>query len=126
MHAVALQALEISCLGSVQAELQPSPVNFSLCVPHAGNYEGELEAGENALFAEGGMGAVPQRDADLLHLWAAYERAADPAAKSGALAALDAAVDARRGVDGAVRRAVWDLLRRPAVLALLQARAPSL
>jgi hypothetical protein len=71
------------------------------------------------------MGAVPQRDADLLHLWTAYARAEGPVAKSGALLALDAAVDARRRVDGAVSAAVAGLLRQPAVLELLQARSLS-
>ena len=71
------------------------------------------------------MGAVPQRDADLLHLWTAYARASGHVAKSGALAALDAAIDARAAVDGAVRAAVRGLLRQPAVLALLQARMPA-
>ena len=118
-HPLACKSL--ASTGKLCVARWPRPFT-SPSVSHAGNYEGELAAGENAaLFAEGGMGAVPQREADLLHLWTAYERAADPVAKSGALAALDAAIDGRRRTDDAVRGAVWDLLRRPAVLSLLQA-----
>jgi hypothetical protein len=87
--------------------------------PLAADCAGDGNLG-NGLFAEGGVGAVPQRDADLLHLYVAYQRAAAPAAKASALAALDAEVDRRRAVDGSVRAAVWALLQQPAVLAQLR------
>ena len=51
------------------------------------------------------LGAVPQRDADLLHLWHKYSRAAEGAAKAAALRALDAEVGAG-WVGTASRRAV--------------------
>lgn len=85
----------------------------------AGDGSGGLNAASD-LFADGGMGAVPQRDADLLHLYTVYQRASGPAAKAAALAALDAEVDRRRATDGSIRSAVWDLLQQPAVLAQLQ------
>lgn len=66
------------------------------------------------------MGAVPQRDADLLHLWVAYQSAAKPAAKAAALAKLDAEIDRRRATDSSIRAAVWNLLQQPAVLVQLQ------
>ncbi len=85
----------------------------------AGDGSGGLSA-SNELFADGGMGSVPQRDADLLHLYTAYQRAATPADKAAALAVLDAEIDRRRAVDDSVRSAVWGLLQQPAVLAQLQ------
>ncbi|CAL5223295.1 g5786 [Coccomyxa viridis] len=92
----------------------------------AADYLGELNTGvegaKNDLFAEGGMGAVPQRDADLLHLWTAYSRAGTPSEKAAALAALDAEVDARNRVDSTIRSSVWAMLQQPAVLAQLQAK----
>ncbi len=69
------------------------------------------------------MGAVPQRDADLLHLWTAYSRAGTPSEKAAALAALDAEVDARNRVDSTIRSSVWAMLQQPAVLAQLQVLA---
>lgn len=85
----------------------------------AGDDSGSLSA-SNTLFADGGMGAVPQRDADLLQLYTAYQRAATPADKTAALAVLDAEIDRRRAVDNGIRSAVWDLLQQPAVLTQLQ------
>ena len=84
-----------------------------------------LESADNDLFSEGGMGAVPQRDADLLHLWTAYTRAATSSKKAAALAALHAEVDKRDAVDSNIRSSVWALLQQPAVLAQLQVRRPS-
>ena len=69
------------------------------------------------------MGAVPQRDADLLHLWTAYSRAGTPSEKAAALSALDAEVDKRDRVDSTIRSSVWALLQQPAVLAQLQVPA---
>lgn len=66
------------------------------------------------------MGAVPQRDADLLHLWTAYSRAGTPSDKAAALAALHAELDKRDAVDTRIRSSVWALLQHPAVLAQLQ------
>ena len=71
------------------------------------------------------MGAVPQRDADLLHLWTAYTRAETPSKKAAALAALHAEVDSRNAVDSSIRSSVWALLQQPAVLAQLQVLKPS-
>ena len=84
-----------------------------------------VESADNDLFSEGGMGAVPQRDADLLHLWTAYTRAQTPSQKAAALAALHAEVDRRDAVDSNIRSAVWALLQQPAVLAQLQVLRPS-
>ncbi len=89
--------------------------------PHAGDGSSGMYAA-NDLFADGGMGAVPQRDADLLHLYTAYQRADGPAAKAAALATLDAEIDRRRATDDSIRSAVWDLLQQPAVLVQLQVR----
>ena len=83
-----------------------------------------VQGADNDLFSEGGMGAVPQRDADLLHLWTAYARAEAPAKKAAALAALHAEVDKRDAVDSRIRSSVWALLQQPAVLAQLQVLTP--
>lgn len=88
-------------------------------IARAGDGSSDLSAANNP-FADGGMGAVPQRDADLLHLYTAYQRAAGPVAKAAALAVLDAEIDRRRATDNSIRSAVWDLLQQPAVLAQLQ------
>ena len=79
-----------------------------------------VQGADNDLFSEGGMGAVPQRDADLLHLWTAYTRAETPTKKTAALAALHAEADKRDTVDSNIRSSVWALLQQPAVLAQLQ------
>ena len=79
-----------------------------------------IEGAQNDLFSEGGMGTVPQRDADLLHLWTAYSRAGTPSEKAAALAALHAEVEKRDAVDSRIRASVWALLQQPAVVAILQ------
>ena len=79
-----------------------------------------VQGADNDLFSDGGMGAVPQRDADLLHLWTAYTRAETPSKKAAALAALHAEVAKRDAVDSNIRSSVWALLQQPAVLAQLQ------
>ena len=71
------------------------------------------------------MGTVPQREADLLPLWAAVQRAASPAAKVEALAALHAETGRRLEVDTRVRKAVGHLLAQPEVLSAIQVKAMS-
>ena len=71
------------------------------------------------------MGTVPQREADLLPLWAAVQRAASPAAKVEALAALHAETGRRLEVDTRVRKAVGHLLAQPEVLSAVQVIAMS-
>lgn len=66
------------------------------------------------------MGTVPQREADLLPLWAAVQRAASPAAKVEALAALHAETGRRLEVDIRVRKAMGRLLAQPEVLSTIQ------
>ena len=66
------------------------------------------------------MGTVPQREADLLPLWAAVQRAASPAAKVEALAALHAETGRRLEVDTRVRKAMGHLLAQPEVLSTIQ------
>lgn len=61
-----------------------------------------------------------QRDADLLHLWAAYQKAPPGAPKARALAALSEETSNRAKIDAGVRSAVRDLLEQPAVLVILQ------
>lgn len=65
-------------------------------------------------------GHIPQRDADLLHLWTVFQRAAPGAPKVEALAELNAETSKRSKVDAHVRGAVQDLLEQPAVLVKLQ------
>ncbi|KAK9907315.1 hypothetical protein WJX75_001305 [Coccomyxa subellipsoidea] len=101
--------------------IDEEPVADYLGELNTGDGSGSLSASNN-LFADGGMGAVPQRDADLLHLYTAYQRAATPADKTAALAVLDAEIDRRRAVDNGIRSAVWDLLQQPAVLTQLQTK----
>ncbi|CAL8462896.1 g2430 [Coccomyxa elongata] len=102
--------------------IDEEPVADYLGELNTGDGSSGLSAAANNPFADGGMGAVPQRDADLLHLYTAYQRAAGPAAKAAALAALDAEIDRRRATDNSIRSAVWDLLQQPAVLAQLQVK----
>lgn len=78
--------------------------------------------GAEQQFANGGMGAVPQREADLLHLYTAVQRADSPAAKVQALEALHAETDQRLRIDKGIRVAVGQLLRQPAVLSSFQVR----
>ena len=66
------------------------------------------------------MGTVPQREADLLPLWAAVQRAASPAAKVEALAALHAETGRRLEVDTRVRKAMGHLMAQPEVLSTIQ------
>ncbi|KAK9790770.1 hypothetical protein WJX73_004252 [Symbiochloris irregularis] len=66
--------------------------------------------------------SVPQRDADLLHLWTVYTRApAAGGAKAKALQAFQAEVDRRATVDLAVRAAVGNLLSNATVMEMIQA-----
>ncbi len=60
---------------------------------------GDGSAGNALLHADedgAGMGALPQREADLLPLWLGVQRAAPGAARAAARAELAAALDARR------------------------------
>ncbi|KAK9843400.1 hypothetical protein WJX81_000515 [Elliptochloris bilobata] len=68
------------------------------------------------------MGALPQREADLLPLWLAVQRAAPGAPRAAARAELAAVLDTRRAVDEAARGTMAALLSQPAVLAALQAK----
>eukprot|EP00887_Chlorella_sp_A99_P007632 scaffold20.g7632.t1 len=67
------------------------------------------------------VGALPQRDADLHHLYIRYTRA-EGAAKAAALRALDAEVSRRAGLDASVRASVTALLRSSCLLDLVRAR----
>ena len=64
--------------------------------------------------------SVPQRDADLLHLWTAVERAAPGTEKAHALARLSAEASKRVVTDVSVRAAVHALLHRRRTGTLLQ------
>ena len=64
--------------------------------------------------------SVPQRDADLLHLWTMVERAAPGQAKASALARLSAEASKRVVTDAAVRSAVHALLHKRRTGSLLQ------
>ncbi|KAK9806827.1 hypothetical protein WJX72_004028 [[Myrmecia] bisecta] len=95
----------------------------------AADYLGEHNAGTGkkdpwearTATANGAMAAVPQRDADLLHLWTAFNRAATSGEKARAMAALDAEISSRARIDKGVRTAVADLLMQPEVMATMQA-----
>ena len=64
--------------------------------------------------------SVPQRDADLLHLWTVYVRAPAGTPKAKALAAFRVEVDRRATVDAAVRQAVGRLLGNATVVNAMQ------
>ena len=66
---------------------------------------------------------VPQREADLVPLRVAVQRARTPAELAVAVAALDAELSRRRRIDQSVRRAVSELLNGKANIDLLQVRA---
>lgn len=93
-------------------------------VSHVGAGDGTVEL-EDALYASGGMGSVPQRDADLLHLYTAYQRAPAGSAKVRALEALNLETSARAFIDKAVRVATTVLLGSPAVLSKIEVREKS-
>jgi legumain len=103
--------------------------NLTIDEEPAADYLGFLNTGDGTVnglgaeqqYANGGMGAVPQREADLLHLYTMVQRADSPAAKVQALEALHAETDKRLRIDKGIRNAVGQLLRRPAVLASFQA-----
>lgn len=61
-----------------------------------------------------------QRDADLLHLWTEFQRAAPGAAKTRATEALQGEIANRAKVDADVRAAVVHLLGQPEFLSGLQ------
>lgn len=64
--------------------------------------------------------SILQRDADLLHLWTVYTRAAPGAPKAEALARFSEETSRRARVDGAVRAVSRDLLEQPSILVSLQ------
>lgn len=66
--------------------------------------------------------SVPQRDADLLHLWTVYLQAAAGAAKAQALASFNAEVGKRAHMDAAVRSLVQGLLSNVSVLTAIQVK----
>lgn len=68
------------------------------------------------------QGAVPQRDADLAHLWHKFSTAPEGPAKAAALSQLSAETSARSRVDAAVRAAVQHLLDRTNAAALLRTK----
>lgn len=65
------------------------------------------------------MGGVPQREADLLHLQIAVERA-QGSQKEAAMQRLQAEIAARATADLSVRQAVAALLRTAPVQSILQ------
>lgn len=77
-------------------------------------------ANKKALPPPSRMGAVPQREADLLPLRWAVEHAKDAEAHAAAQAALDAALQERAAVDAGVRGAIAGLLRQPQLAAMFQ------
>ena len=77
-----------------------------------------LQATENK-----GQQAIPQREADLVPLWAAVTRASNASAYSArqqAYAALSSKLDERAKLDAGVRTAVLDVLNRPEVAAIVK------
>lgn len=86
---------------------------------HVGAGDGTVELGD-ARYASGGMGSVPQRDADLLHLYTAYQRAPAGSKKVRALEALNLETSARASIDKAVRVATAALLGLPTVFSKIQ------
>ncbi len=66
---------------------------------------------------------MPQRDAELLPLYMAVERASNGREAEQKSSALQQALDARSSVDQGVRQAVATLLAQPEVMNLGQVRA---
>lgn len=64
--------------------------------------------------------AIPQREADLVPLRHAVQRATSAAERSSAQAELDSELNRRLAADRAVREAVATMLRQPAVALLFQ------
>ena len=64
---------------------------------------------------DGGRTAIPQREADLVPLWAAVTRASNASARQQAYAALQSKLDERAKLDASVQAAVLDVLQQPAV-----------
>ena len=81
--------------------------------------DGSLAANEAATWTP--LEAVPQRDADLLHLYTKYTRATG-ADKSAALRALDAEVAKRAALDRSMHAAVGALVQKTTLVSSLQVR----
>ena len=96
--------------------LSPSMRRARLSIAAGGFSNDALTAG----FTQGGQESINQRDADLLHLWTVFQRAAPGAPKAAALAALTAETANRAKTDADVRATVAGLLQQPAVLLALQ------
>ena len=74
-----------------------------------------FQAAEN-----GGHQAIPQREADLVPLWAAVTRASNASARQQAYAALSSKLDERARLDAGVRAAVLNVLKQPEVAAVVK------
>ena len=96
--------------------VEPKPETYLALIAAGGFSNDALTAG----FSQGGQESINQRDADLLHLWTVFQRAAPGAPKADALAALTAETTKRAKTDADVRAAVAGLLQQPAVLLALQ------
>lgn len=68
------------------------------------------------------QGAVPQRDADLAHLWHKFASSPEGPAKAAALSQLSAETSSRSRVDAEVRASVQRLLDHTNALALLRTK----
>lgn len=81
-----------------------------------------LEADRSAFQARenGGHQAIPQREADLVPLWAAVTRATNASARQQAYSALSSKLDERSSLDAGIRAAVQDVLSQPEVAATVQ------
>mmetsp|Transcript_14739 Transcript_14739/g.44517 ORF Transcript_14739/g.44517 Transcript_14739/m.44517 type:complete len:505 (-) Transcript_14739:2015-3529(-) len=105
-------AIDVEPVGDYQGE-----AGSDMLSPVAGNPVGREAA---ALPAGRLVGAIPQREADLVPLRVAVQRATTSQAKEAAEAALHAAVEGRRRLDMAVRATVAGLLQQPSILQLFQ------
>ena len=63
----------------------------------------------------GGHQAIPQREADLVPLWAAVTRATNGSSRQQAYAALSSKLDERVSLDAGIRAAVQDVLSQPQI-----------
>ncbi|KAK9819348.1 hypothetical protein WJX74_009216 [Apatococcus lobatus] len=97
----------------------------------ASDYLGVLNTGDGTVseadgrhfrcLENGGQQAIPQREADLVPLWAAVTRATSPSERQQAYAALASKLDERASLDAGVRAAVMAVLEQPEVTAVVKA-----
>ena len=99
----------------------PAAFNRRCCAPSSAGTR-QQAAVNGAVRSWAPQGAVPQRDADLAHLWHKFASAPEGPAKAAALRQLSTETSSRSRVDAEVRASVQRLLDHTNALALLRTK----